>query len=866
MREGSPQTIYRKDYTAPEFAVDTVALHFEIHPGKTLVTAELALRRTASGNAPLVLDGEHLSLQSIAVDGRALAAGEYQVTDTNLVVDNLPDDCRLQTVVEICPEENTSLEGLYRSRTMYATQCEAEGFRKITYYLDRPDVLALFTVTVDADLETCPVLLSNGNLQSSTTLDNGRHRTVWHDPFPKPCYLFALVAGDLACVEDSFVTCTGKDVALRVFVEAKDANYCGHAIESLKKSMRWDETVYGLEYDLDLFNIVAVDDFNMGAMENKSLNIFNTSCVLADPDITTDMGYQRIEAIVAHEYFHNFSGNRVTCRDWFQLSLKEGFTVFRDSEFTADMHSRGVKRVEDVAFLRTHQFAEDAGPMAHPVRPDSFIEISNFYTLTVYEKGAEVVRMLHTLLGAENFQKGATLYFERHDGQAVTCDDFVSAMEDASGRNLGQFRRWYEQAGTPRLSLATDYNAENQQLTLNVTQENHGADEPAKPPLMMPLSIGLLVDGRPMLLDGDRTTRVLEVTEQTQQFVIDNVVSEPVLSPLRGFSAPVRLSNEPTPEALLTLMQGDDDSFVRWDAAQSFAAQVIEAASDSSDIDIRFIDAYGAVIKSDIDPALKAHTLALPGEEYLADRASQRGLVDVFAIRAQRQRVKSLLAMHFEHEWRELFTALEIRSTYTAEGAQIGARAMRHLALDFLCHLPHSNFESARDLFSRADNLTDRLAGARGVIHHADAALRKDIIEQFYSDWQHQTLVINQWFSVQATRPAAETVETVQDLMAHEAFELRNPNKLRALVGAFAGSNPVAFHRQDGAGYTLLADTVAQIQAVNPQIAARMLTPLTRFRRYAHGADQMQLALQRLAGLDDLSRDVFEVLDRSLKG
>lgn len=864
MREGSPNTIYRKDYTPPAFAVDTVSLHFDIHPGKTVVTAELALRRITA-DVPLVLDGEQLALQSVAIDGRLLTDDEFQVAETSLTIHDLPSSCLLQTVVEICPEDNTSLEGLYRSRTMYATQCEAEGFRKITYYLDRPDVLALFTVTVEADAETCPVLLSNGNLQSATRLDNGRHITVWHDPFPKPCYLFALVAGDLACVEDSFTTCTDKTVALRVYVEAKDADYCGHAIESLKKSMRWDETVYGLEYDLELFNIVAVDDFNMGAMENKSLNIFNTSCVLAAPDITTDMGYQRIEAIVAHEYFHNFSGNRVTCRDWFQLSLKEGFTVFRDAEFTADMHSRGVKRVEDVAFLRTHQFAEDAGPMSHPVRPDSFIEISNFYTLTVYEKGAEVVRMLHTLLGAETFQKGATLYFERHDGQAVTCDDFVTAMEDASGRDLSQFRRWYEQAGTPKLSLTSDYNAQQQRLTIQVAQSNHRDNEPAKAPLMMPLAIGVLVDGKPMPLEGESTTRVLEVTEQTQQFVIDGVTSEPVLSPLRGFSAPVRLTNEPTPETLLTLMQGDDDSFVRWDAAQSFAAQVIETATDAADIDPRFVDAYGVLITADMDPALKAHTLALPGEEYLADRASQRGLVDVFAIREQRERVKRLLAQRFEPEWRALFAGLNRQSQYSPEGNQIGERALRHLALDFLCHLPVPDLNSAYELFANADNLTDRLAGARSLIHSDDEAMRRAVIDQFYQAWQHQTLVVNQWFTVQAMRPAFDTVESVQALMTHEAFDERNPNKLRALIGAFANSNPVAFHRRDGAGYVLLADMIEKIQAANPQIAARMLTPLTRFRRYAHGADQMRAQLERLAALDNLSRDVFEVLDRSLQ-
>lgn len=864
MREGSPTTIYRKDYRAPDFLIDAVSLRFDIQPGCTRVSSQLQCRRQGDGDAPLRLDGVGLELLHLAIDGAALDSADYAVTDEYVQIDSVPDRFELATEVLIKPEDNASLEGLYRSRTMYCTQCEAEGFRKITYFPDRPDVLSVFTVEIIADAQSCPILLSNGNLQTSASLDDGRHRAVWHDPFPKPSYLFALVAGDLTSVEDTFVTRSGREVALRIWVEEKDRDYCDHAMLSLKRSMRWDEEVYGLEYDLDLFNIVAVDDFNMGAMENKSLNIFNTSCVLASPDITTDVGYQRVEAIVAHEYFHNYSGNRVTCRDWFQLSLKEGFTVFRDAEFSADMNSRGVKRVEDVSFLRAHQFAEDAGPMAHPVRPDSFIEISNFYTLTVYEKGAEVVRMLRTLLGAEAFHRGTALYFDRHDGQAVTCDDFVTAMEDASGRDLQQFRRWYAQAGTPQLSVQGHYEPASERYLLTLRQ--HHPDTPGqhnKLPLHIPVAVGLLVEGQPVeLAAGEGTTRVLELTEHEQTFEFDGISAPPVPSVLRGFSAPVRLMSEWDDSTLLTLVSGDDDDYVRWDAAQLLLCRLIER--DDDEPSPALLQAIRAVLQSGDDHAMSAHILRMPSEDYLADRAAVKGAVDMHAIHSGRMRIKAALGRMLESEWRQCFDVLAAKQTYQPSGSQIGERALRHLALDYLCHHDASALPLAEAMYRDADNLTDRLAGARLVAHLGEAGQRDAILTDFYQRWSAETLVVNQWLSLQATRPEADCVETVKTLLDHPAFDRRNPNKLRALVGAFAGANPVAFHRADGAGYALLADIVCDIQRDNPQIAARMLTPLTRWRRYAHGQEAMRAQLERIGSLADLSRDVFEVVERSL--
>jgi len=866
MRDGTPTTIYRKEYTAPAFSITDADLTFAIYDGFTLVSSILHLQRQREDEAPWVLDGEDLEIEQIEIDGTPLQQHEYSYDGRQLTLPQIGESCQLLTRVRIFPETNTALEGLYRSRTIYCTQCEAEGFRKITFFLDRPDVLAIFKVTVEADKASCPILLSNGNAVSQEDLTEGRHRSVWHDPWPKPCYLFALVAGDLESVSESFTTASGREVALNIFVEAKDVNYCDHAMDSLKRSMQWDEQVYGLEYDLDIFNIVAVDDFNMGAMENKGLNIFNTSCVLASPDITTDAGYLRIESIVAHEYFHNFSGNRVTCRDWFQLSLKEGFTVFRDSQFSADMNSPGVKRVEDVSFLRTHQFAEDAGPMAHPVRPDSFIEISNFYTLTVYEKGAEVVRMLHTLLGHELFITGAKYYFDKHDGQAVTCDDFVSAMEHVSERDLTQFRRWYEQSGTPDLIIDDQYDSATRRLTLAVTQNNgQNSEGTSKPPLHLPLAIGLVVQGQAHTFEDGSSTRLLELTESHQIFEIDNVDDKPVASLLRGFSAPVRLKSADDDDTLAALIGSDSDDFVKWDAMQRYSSRIIEAQMHGEPLSDAFISAYRQAMSSDIDDAMKAQLLTLPSEEYLADRQSQSGLVDVFEIRDAREHIKKILATEFEEQWASWFSRYDSPETYQANGRQIGQRALRHLALSYLIQARPEALDWAETLLGNADNLSDRLAALRVLVNEGDESTRSAVLGKFYQQWQHEALIVNQWFTLQATRPSNDTVEAVIALQNHGAFDWRNPNKIRALVGGFASANPIAFHRQDGAGYAFLADVIARVQSANPQIAARLCTPLTRFRRYAHGVDAMHSQLQRIAGLDNLSRDVFEVVGRALE-
>ena len=867
LREGIPATILRSDYRPPDFGVSHVELKVSIFEGRTEVVAALTIERKTAEEPPLRLDGEQLELQWIELDGQRLTDSQYELSANQLVISGLPDRCVLKTCVEICPEENTSLEGFYRSQSAYCTQCEAEGFRKITYYPDRPDVLAVYTVTLEADQNACPVLLSNGNLISEEVLAGGRHRATWHDPFPKPAHLFAMVAGDLKPVSDVFTTCSGKTVDLRIWVEEKDVNYCDYAMQSLKNAMRWDEEVYGLEYDLDLYNIVAVDDFNMGAMENKSLNVFNTSCVLAHPDITTDAGFQRVEGVVAHEYFHNYSGNRVTCRDWFQLTLKEGFTVFRDSEFSADLNSRGVKRVEDVIFLRTHQFAEDAGPMAHPVRPDAFVDISNFYTLTVYEKGAEVVRMLHTLLGHKQFIEGASLYFRRFDGQAVTCDDFVDCMAEVSGRDLAQFRRWYAQAGTPNVVANGDYDQEAQQYHLTLKQLNRATPgQTDKAPLSIPVATGLLVDGKPIALDSG-TTRILELSAPEQTFTFDGVTARPVASLLRGFSAPVRLITDQTESDLLTLMSGDDDDFVAWDAAQSLLARAIEAVDltgQESKIHGALLEAIERVLTGPMDAAMKALTLCLPSEEYLADRAAQRGLVDMTDIHLRRQTVKRLVGQALESKWQAVSSQSGVGGPYSASAHDIGLRSLRHLALDYLLAAQPASLKQAEQLLESANNLTDRLAALRWIAQYADGAQRTQVLADFYDRWKSESLVVNQWFTVQATRPDNSCVESVRELLTHRAFDWRNPNKLRALVGAFSGANPVAFHRADGAGYQLLGDVITRIQASNPQIAARMLAPLTRWRRYATGQEVMKAELERIAAIDPLPKDVFEVVNRSL--
>ncbi len=861
---GASNSTLRKNYEAPEFLVPKTSLTICIRNGGTSILSRLQIERCGEIAKPLVLDGEGLSIKSLSIDGIDVEDEAYVYTEGRLVIWDVPDKFTFESHVIIEPEKNFSLEGLYRSRTIYCTQCEAEGFRKITFFPDRPDVLSIFTVTLEADRLACPVLLSNGNLIKSTALANGRHLSTWHDPFPKPCYLFAVVAGDLVPVEDVFTTVSGREVHLRIWVEIKDQNYCGYAMQSLKAAMRWDEIHYGLEYDLELYNIVAVDDFNMGAMENKSLNIFNTSCVLAHPDITTDSGYQRIEGVVAHEYFHNYSGNRVTCRDWFQLSLKEGFTVYRDAEFSADMNSRGVKRVEDVMFLQTHQFAEDAGPMSHPIRPDSYMEISNFYTFTVYEKGAEVVRMLSTLLGEKAFYQGAKFYFEYFDGQAVTCDDFVTAMEHTTGKDLTQFRRWYEQSGTPELRITESYDRENSRLTLTLSQCNPSASgEKNNPPLLMPVTVRLLVQGEKHPLAPTEDHRVLELKEYEQTFEFEDINERPVVSALRGFSAPVRLVFPQSRTDRLALIADDDDPFVKWNAATQLFCEALDAVADHKSLPDDYVEALRAVITGSLDEAFKAQLLSLPSEEYLSDRAAHSGRVDVQQIHLSRRALARKLGMALQEEW---LAAVEWnnKEDYVPNAAQIGRRALKHLALFYVVAHDEENVALAEALYFAADNLTDRLGGARQIVHFGNDDKREEVLNHFYDHWKHEALVVNQWFLLQATRPQPSTCEVVRLLSEHEAFDWRNPNKLRSLIGAFANGNPIAFHRADGEGYRILADAVARLHGQNPQIAARMLTPLTRWRRYEEGSGLMVEQLERLAGIPDLARDVYEVVSRSL--
>ncbi len=885
MRDAKPGTVYLRDYRPPAYLINRTELHFDLREDCAIVDSRLHLLRdhSVAENASLELHGQELELLSVAVDGCELTDAEYVVSADSLLIHAVPAQCVVACRTRIRPQENTSLSGLYKSRRLFCTQCEAEGFRKITYYLDRPDVMSVFTVTVEAERERYPVLLSNGNLNDVRELADGRHLTVWHDPFPKPAYLFALVAGDLSFTEDSFTTASGRQVTLRIYVEEKDLDKCAHAMRSLQQAMRWDEDAYGREYDLDIFNIVAVDDFNMGAMENKSLNIFNTSCVLCSPEITTDMGFQRVQAIVAHEYFHNWTGNRVTCRDWFQLSLKEGFTVFRDSQFSADMGSPTVKRVEDATTLRTAQFAEDAGPMAHPVRPESFMEINNFYTLTVYEKGAEVVRMMHTLLGAEHFRRGSDLYFKRHDGQAVTCEDFVRAMEDASGADLRQFRNWYSQAGTPHVTVRDEYDEATKCYTLHVAQSCPATPgQSDKLPFVIPLAMGLLGEAGNLPLrqagitpdpeTSDNTHTVLAITQPQQTFVFEGVTERPVPSLLRGFSAPVRLHYDYSRDDLCALMRRDGDGFVRWDSAQALATRVIGEVEKQlltgvpTVVDSLLVTACHDLLQDEsLDPAMVAEMLRLPSEEYLAELASQDGGANVDTIHQARNTVLTALGKALAEPLLARYQRLDNLAPYAPDAQQIADRSLRNTCLSYLVSASTDNLELAARQYRLAGNMTDRLAALRDIAFYGEGALRDGTLEDFYRNWRHEALVVNQWFQVQAAIPDSQGLSRVQALLSHADFELRNPNKVRALVGGFTNQNPVNFHRLDGAGYRFLVDIVVQLNKLNPQIASRLLTPLTKWRNYTGRAELMRIALERLAAEPALSPDVYEIVTKSLQ-
>ena len=886
MRTDQPQMIYLKDYQAPEYLIDETHLTFELFDDHSLVHTQLVMRRNparGAGLPPLVLDGQLLELLSVKLDDVELTNTDYQLTPDHLTLHPKAESFVVDSSVRIHPETNTALEGLYKSSGMFCTQCEAEGFRKITYYLDRPDVMSKFTTTLSADKHAFPVLLSNGNPIASGPEDDGRHWATWEDPFMKPAYLFALVAGDLWCVEDKFTTMSDREVTLRIYVEPENIDKCQHAMTSLKKSMRWDEETYGREYDLDIFMIVAVNDFNMGAMENKGLNIFNSSAVLARAETATDAAHQRVEAIVAHEYFHNWSGNRVTCRDWFQLSLKEGFTVYRDSGFSADMNSATVKRIQDVAYLRTHQFAEDAGPMAHAVRPDSFIEISNFYTLTVYEKGSEVVGMIHTLLGAEGFRKGSDLYFDRHDGQAVTVDDFVKAMEDANGVDLTQFKRWYSQAGTPRLAVSESYDSAAKTYSLTFRQScptTPGQPGDAKKPFVIPVALGLLdKQGGEVSLHlqveatASGTTRVISVTEAEQTFTFINVAEQPLPSLLRGFSAPVKLSFPYSRDQLMFLMQHDSDGFNRWDAGQQLSVQVLQELigqyqqGQDMVLDQRLVAALGTVLAdTTLDQAMIAEMLSLPGEAYLTEISE---VADVDAIHAAREFVRKQLANSlFDALWSRYTTNREVSKAtpYVAEAEHFARRALQNIALSYLMLSETPEVLAATiEQFDTSDNMTERLTALAVLVNSPFTAEKDKALTVFAENFKDNPLVMDQWFSVQAGSTLPGGLDRVKALMQHPAFNIKNPNKVRALIGAFAGQNLINFHAADGSGYRFLADLVIELNAFNPQIASRQLAPLTRWRKYDSARQALMKAeLVRIRDSGDLSSDVFEVVSKSL--
>ena len=862
MREPQPNTIYLKDYTPPAFLVDTIDLDVDIREDHALVAARLAVRRNPASpdpKAPLVLDGDEIELVSVSIDGALLRQNAFQKNAERLSIPGVPRVFTLETLSRINPQKNTKLEGLYATQCGFVTQCEAEGFRRITWFMDRPDVMARYTTTIHADKAKYPVLLSNGNPAGAGDEPGGRHWAKFDDPFPKPSYLFAMVAAKLEVIEDIFVTRSGKKAQLAVYVEPGKLDQADWTMDCLKRAMKWDERRFGLELDLDHYKIVAVGDFNSGAMENKGLNIFNTKYVLARPDTATDTDYLNIDRVVAHEYFHNWTGDRVTCRDWFQLSLKEGLTVFRDQEYGADTYSRAVTRIQEVRMLRAAQFPEDAGPMAHPVRPQSYMEIRNFYTMTVYEKGAEVVRMQHTLLGEGKFQAGMRMYFQRHDGQAVTTDDFVQAMQDASGIDLTLFRRWYEQAGTPALECIGGYDPTARTFTLDVKQSCPPTPhQETKLPFHIPLAIGLVGPGGEELLpDG---TRVLSVTEPAQRFVFENVAAKPVPSLLRRFSAPVILKYDYAEADLVHLMAHDSDPFNRWEAGQRLAtAIVLDQAGEPSRA---FLDACARVLAdAGRDPAFAAEALALPSEAFLAE---QLDVVDPEALHAARNRLRRATAEALKNELLAAYRAYAVEGPYSPDAASAGKRALRNLCLGTLMELDTSDIRAlCHEQYAQSDNMTESFA-ALGFLANCDCIERAKALESFYDRWKDEPLVVDKWLAVQATSRLPGTLARVRELLGHPAFDLKVPNKVYALIRAFS-ANHVRFHAADGGGYAFLADQVIALNAINPQVAARMARGFDRWRKFdAKRQANAILQLERIRDSEGLTRDVAEIVTKAL--
>ncbi|TOF15590.1 aminopeptidase N [Vibrio parahaemolyticus] len=863
----APQAKYRKDYQAPSHTITDIDLTFDLYDNDTIVTA-LSKVVQKGESTTLELDGEGLELRSVKVNGEDWA--HHEVKEASLVLSDLPAEFELEIITKIDPEANTALEGLYKSGGAFCTQCEAEGFRRITYYLDRPDVLAKYTTKVIADEATYPYLLSNGNRIAQGEAENGRHWVQWQDPHPKPAYLFALVAGDFDVLRDKYTTMSGRNVDLEIFVDKGNLDRAGHAMTSLINSMKWDEERFGLEYDLDIYMIVAVDFFNMGAMENKGLNIFNSKFVLANDQTATDRDYLGIEAVIGHEYFHNWTGNRVTCRDWFQLSLKEGLTVFRDQEFSSDLGSRAVNRIDNVRIIRGPQFAEDASPMSHPIRPDKVIEMNNFYTLTVYEKGSEVIRMYHTLLGEEGFQKGMKLYFERHDGTAATCEDFVSAMEDATGVDLKQFRLWYSQSGTPTLRVNSEYNAEAKTYALTVEQFTEATqDQAEKQALHIPFEIELY-DSKgqviPLIINGESVHNVLDIKQDKQTFVFENVAEQPVPSLLREFSAPVKLEYDYSDAELIFLMKHATNDFARWDASQMLLAKYIRQnvtnVQTGSEVQLSedLIDAFrGVLLDENLEPAFIAQVFSLPSINEITGWYKQ---IDVDAVDTVLNSITVSLSAALEDELSATYHTLK-QAEYTIDHAAIGKRALRNQCLQFLAHTDKGN-TLVKAQYEAANNMTDTIA-AMSAANSAQLECREELMADYSDKWKHDGLVMDKWFALQGTNPAEDALEKVKATMNHEAFSLKNPNRTRSLIGSFLAANPVRFHDKSGSGYQFAGEILRQLNDSNPQVASRMIDPLLKFRKYDEARQAMIRAeLEKLKAMDNLAKDLFEKVTKAL--
>ncbi|MGX2967896.1 aminopeptidase N [Ursidibacter sp. B-7004-1] len=867
-----PKAKFRKDYRQPDFTITDIYLDFQLDPEETLVTSRLSVQRKNPEATSLRLDGHSFQLVSVKLNGEAFSNYHQDSESLTLALENLPaDQFELEIKTLLQPSKNTSLQGLYQSGNGICTQCEAEGFRQITYMLDRPDVLAKYRTKLTACKSKYPYLLSNGNRIAQGDLDDGRHWVEWEDPFLKPSYLFAVVAGDFDLLQDKFTTMSGREVDLEIYVDRGNLDRASWAMASLKRSMKWDEERFGLEYDLDIYMIVAVDFFNMGAMENKGLNIFNSKFVLANPQTATDEDYMNVESVIAHEYFHNWTGNRITCRDWFQLSLKEGLTVFRDQEFTSDLWSRSAKRIEDVRFLRAFQFAEDASPMAHPIRPEKVIEMNNFYTVTVYEKGAEVIRMIHTLLGEEKFQKGMKLYVAENDGKAATCEDFVSAMERASGIDLQQFRRWYSQSGTPELTVADEYDEKRQTYRLHVAQMTPAtADQVEKVNLHIPLKIALYgQNGEKLKLQHELLTvsDVLDVIHDNQTFEFHNVPQRPVPALLCDFSAPVRIDYNYTTEQLSTLLKYAENDFVRWDAAQTLFINELKAnlTRHQQGLAMSFspelLDGLTLVLENaNQDPELAALTLTLPKETEFAESFK---VIDPAGIAVVRDFMQRQIAEALKDRFLVTYNQNKLTG-YRVDAEDMAKRALRNVCLSYLAFTDVGN-TLVHKHYHQADNMTDTLA-ALSAATKAQLPCRDQLLADFEEKWHHDGLVMDKWFALQATRPDDNVLELVQELLSHRSFNLKNPNRLRALIGSFASQNPRAFHAIDGSGYRFLVDMLIKLNETNPQVAARLIEPLIKLSRYdAQRQTLMRRGLERLKGLDNLARDLFEKIEKALQ-